>query len=143
MTYILFTVRLRSHQGTALKSVLYWWLLSSSISKGLSALLQGNSLVAAKGEESVGHLHSQPRFLQLARNPTCRLSIHEPVTGLLPLSCPGNVTRNNSVRYVPMACHKGTKVSLTSSMGVVGQCFFFVFFFFLMSGKHKEELDSQ
>lgn len=65
-----------------MQSVLYLWLLSNSTSKGLSALLQGNLVVVAEGEESVGCLHQQPRFLHLAGEQTWRMSIHKPVGGL-------------------------------------------------------------
>lgn len=65
VTYIPFTLQVRSHQGAALQSVLCWWLLKNSMSKGLSALLQGISVVATEGERSVGHQHSQ-----LSRQPS-------------------------------------------------------------------------
>lgn len=74
MTYIPFTAQLHLHQGASLQSVLCCVLPSNSISKGLSALLQGYSVVVAEGGESVGHFHF--RSFQLARDATWRLYIH-------------------------------------------------------------------
>lgn len=42
VTYIVFSAQLHSRKGAELQSVLYLWLLSNKISKGLNALLQGN-----------------------------------------------------------------------------------------------------